>query len=100
MITKIVKVIRPNSEVNFYEFSLEFVAHRLEKYINSGKITLEVSISEDGLTKTTVFEFLDQAAHLEYTNDPMIKDELRNRNVHNKSNGIVIDRTTIHSSLV
>jgi hypothetical protein len=79
MITKIVKVIRPNSEVNFYEFSLEFVAHRLETYINTGKVTLEVSMSEDGLTKTTVFSFLDRAAQIEYASDPIVVNELKNR---------------------
>jgi hypothetical protein len=100
MITKIIKVVRPNTEVNFYEFSLEFVAHRLEKYINSGKITLEVSMSEDGLTKTTVFEFLDQAAQIEYSSDPVIKEEIKSRNMHNKSNNIKIINSSIQTALV
>jgi len=100
MITKIIKVVRPNTEVNFYEFSLEFVAHRLEKYINSGKITLEVSMSEDGLTKTTVFGFLDQAAQIEYSSDPVIKEEIKSRNMHNKSNNIKIINSSIQTALV
>lgn len=100
MITKILKVVRPNTEVNFYEFSLGFVAHRLEKYITPGKVTLEVSMSEDGLTKTTVFEFRDQAAQIEYSSDPVIKEELKSRNMHNKSNNINIISTNIQTSLV
>lgn len=95
MIIKTVRTTRPNTEVNFYEFSLDFVSYRLENYINTKKLKIENSLSEDGLTKISTFIFLDQATQNQYDKDPIISKELKNRNIYNRSQGITANAKTI-----
>jgi hypothetical protein len=95
MIIKSIKVIRPNTETDFYDFSLEFVSHRLENYINTGMLSIGTVMSDDGLSKTSTFIFSNQTAKNKYSLDPIVVEELRRRNIYNNSNGI----TTISNSI-
>lgn len=88
MIIKSIKVIRPNTEVDFYEFSLEFISYRLANYITPGKLKIETSMSDDGLSKISTFIFLNQEIKNAYSSDLTVQEELRRRSVYNSANGI------------
>lgn len=95
MIIKTVRTTRPNTEVNFYEFSLDFISYRLENYINTKKLKIENSLSEDGLTKISTFIFLDQATQNQYDKDSIISKEVKNRNIYNRSQEITTNVKTV-----
>jgi hypothetical protein len=88
MITKKVTLIRPSDDVNFYEFDLNFITYRKTNYLDTKKIQSVHEMDETGLKKTVTITFFDDATKDQYENDPIIKEQVKKRNQHNKTFGI------------
>lgn len=95
MITRIIVTTRPNIDTEFYEFSLEFIAYRLEKYINTNKLVITTEYSDNGLQKTNTFTYSDIFALREYEADETIRNEIRLRNQYNQINNITVRSRSI-----
>lgn len=100
MITRIIITTRPTVDTEFYEFSLEFIAYRLEKYINTNKLAITTEYSDNGLQKTNTFTYSDIFALREYESDKQIQDEIAVRNQYNKANGITVRSRSVEKAPV
>jgi hypothetical protein len=88
-------VIRPNSDVNFYEFTEEELEYFNTKYISKGVLhSVDGVLSEDGLTKTNRFVWyiasVTQAYQVEeiITSDPKLIEINAKTVIHNQLNDI------------
>lgn len=80
---------RPSGSVEFYRPDLDFMAFKMKKYVDTGKISDQAkSMSEDGLTKTYTTIFAFKECYAEYFNDPKVKEYREKLNEHNRLNKI------------
>jgi len=86
---------RPSTAVNFHVSNVpdSHIQHVLETYKNPGKVVdVTTDLSDDGLTLTIVWIWVDQASVNEYDADPVIVAFKESSSEYNQSNGIT--RTT------
>ena len=86
--TKKIKLIqqRPSVEVNFYEPTESFLTLKTE-FINAGKMKETITtISEDGLTRSTVAEWTTLDDYIQFVNDERLIENSELRNLHNETN--------------
>ena len=88
-------VIRPNTDVNFYEFTEEELEYLNTKYISKGVLhSYDGIISEDGITKTNRFVWYAADATEAYviegvlSSDPKLAEINARTVAHNQSNNI------------
>ncbi|SVA15091.1 uncharacterized protein METZ01_LOCUS67945 [marine metagenome] len=85
---------RPNTGVDWYEVTPEFVTYVLANFINTGLRTREVAVeSEDGLTQTLEYTFPSQDAKIAWTTDETVQSMLNARDNYNLDNDIDMVRT-------
>jgi hypothetical protein len=90
------KQVRPNTGVEFFAIRNfpdplgEFKQYMYTTYMSTGKlIDSTETISEDGLTKTVVTTWVDQAASEQWNNDPVCNEKFTNLyKQHCADNGI------------
>jgi len=86
--TKKVKLIqqRPSVDVIFYEPTESFGTLKTE-FINAGKMKETITtISEDGLTRSTLAEWTTFDDYVEFVNDDRLIENTRLRDLHNETN--------------
>jgi len=86
--TKKVKLIqqRPSVDVIFYEPTESFGTLKTE-FINAGKMKETITtISEDGLTRSTLAEWTTLDDYINFVNDDRSIENSRLRNLHNGTN--------------
>lgn len=86
--TKKVKLIqqRPSVNVNFYEPTESFGTLKTE-FINAGKMKETITtISEDGLTRSTLAEWTTLDDYINFINDDRLIKNNQLRDLHNKTN--------------
>jgi hypothetical protein len=88
-------VVRPNTDVNFYEFTEEELEYLNARYISKGVLhSIDGIVSEDGLTKTNRFVWyilsITQAYQVEeiVTSDSKLVEINAKTVAHNQSNNI------------
>lgn len=88
-----------NSEsIPYYNYAEDFVTHRQEKYIDTGKLSIR-SLSGEEIANTKYpnalesieLTFINIDARKEYGNDPIIQKSLTYRNNQYKDSGITTD---------
>jgi hypothetical protein len=92
------KQTRPNTTVEFFAIRNfpdplgEFKQYMDTTYMSTGKlIDSDETISEDGLTKTIVTTWVDEAAATQWVNDPICNEKFTNLyKQHCQDNGITI----------
>lgn len=78
-----------NSNVTFYQESVEFRTWFEENWAGGGKhISTETSISDDGKSLTKTVTFVDQQSFLEYASSPEVRTATELRNFYNATNMI------------
>jgi len=86
--TKKVKLVqqRPSVDVIFYEPTESFGTLKTE-FINAGKMKETITtISEDGLTRSTLAEWTTLDDYFEFVNDDRSIENNNLRNLHNETN--------------
>ena len=86
--TKKIKLIqqRPSVDVVFYEPTESFGTLKTE-FINAGKMKETITtISEDGLTRSTLAEWTTLDDYFEFVNDDRSIENNNLRNLHNETN--------------
>lgn len=91
MHTMIIKAIRPNTEVQFYN-NPEFKEFILENWILTGKIIVGMDVSDDGLISTMYMEFTDEDAKNEWLANTVVSTYIETLKTYNESHNIQIER--------
>jgi hypothetical protein len=88
-------VIRPNSDVNFYEFTEEELEYFNTQYISKGMLhSFDRVLSDNGLTKTTKFVWYATDSAEAYVMEQLLTADTRlseisaNASAYNQSNNI------------
>lgn len=88
--------VRNNTNTQFFKGTDEFLLHRDQVYVNTGKIIEIVStISDDKLTKEIITVFADGQYREEYKKDPVIRRNTIASNVYNTENSIAKTSSSI-----
>jgi hypothetical protein len=89
---------RPDTNVPFWKPSIEEYVRLIEEFGDAGKIVEETAmLGADGLTRTVVRTFVDQAARNEFRAAPVFIDAMAERNAYGTANNITV---AIRSELV
>ena len=84
---------RPSTDIPFYEAEESFKEYMRQTYEETGLTTLlEVTLSEDGLSKTYVSIYPSQENHLTVICDVNVNDYIDKAREYNLSNGITVRR--------
>ena len=83
--------IRPSTDVPWFNDTwppshMEYVQ---TNYKDTGKLTGSKTVSEDGLTMTTVHTFTDEVAEAEWMSDVYLQTMLQQRQEYNAINDII-----------
>jgi hypothetical protein len=77
-----------------YTLSQEFATYMNETYIDTKRVTVEVSIDEATKYVVSTMKFATDADKAAYFADPMVVASITERRTYNTANGIVLVDTT------
>jgi hypothetical protein len=90
---------RPNTGVSWFDLASKTdVRNEMKSFIdNNKKSAQEITESGDGLTLTTVTEFVNEAAYREFHNNSTIQQYFADRRTYYIDNSVSIDITKTES---
>ena len=93
-VKRILTKVRPNTGVDFGDFSTSVKDYITTNYINTGKQTENISsVSEDGLTKTSQRTFINSTVKDEFEADSTISEANNSLKISLQGNGVLLSKT-------
>lgn len=81
--------VRANTNTSWFEPTQTFKDYNKQTYTDTGlRLSTDRNVSVDGLTKTVITEWKDQAAYDQFLNDSVCKEMFALRQTYNQANGI------------
>jgi hypothetical protein len=81
---------RPNTNVLYYRYPAAYVKYHAEKYQNTHLVNSTLTLSNDGLSRTSVNMYVSEEAFNTVANDPVVRDAWAARDAYNTANGITV----------
>ena len=85
--------VRTSTDVEFFTPSTSSLSHIDDNYSSRRKLRVDVTISDDGLTKVTNIIHADQDCLDELSSDPIVQVNLDEQVAYNDANGIKVSYT-------
>jgi len=83
--------VRPNTNVDFWNYSAEDATHLQNTFVSTGKLVSKTStLSNDGLTRTVVRTFATPEDFAEFKLDSVRTAGASARDAYNTANGITL----------